>query len=142
MNGITWNSSLCGMSDQGIILFLFFFSFSIMVVCIVINFLYKWLQLKPYVSQCARDITASSASSTSAETSENKKWSYGCSRHCLCFARTQSIFAVMLFLWWKQELILVHVASSSAACWLLFSYIFFVRELDRQHILSELSVTC
>uniref|UniRef100_A0A0D3F7P1 39S ribosomal protein L41-A, mitochondrial n=1 Tax=Oryza barthii TaxID=65489 RepID=A0A0D3F7P1_9ORYZ len=30
-------------------------------------------KLKPYVSQCARDITASSASSTSAETSENKK---------------------------------------------------------------------
>uniref|UniRef100_A0A0D9VID3 39S ribosomal protein L41-A, mitochondrial n=1 Tax=Leersia perrieri TaxID=77586 RepID=A0A0D9VID3_9ORYZ len=29
-------------------------------------------KLKPYVSQCARDITASTASSTSAETSENK----------------------------------------------------------------------
>ncbi|KAG2622232.1 hypothetical protein PVAP13_3NG274841 [Panicum virgatum] len=29
-------------------------------------------KLKPYVSQCARDLTASTASSTSAETAENK----------------------------------------------------------------------
>ncbi|CAN6335112.1 unnamed protein product [Urochloa humidicola] len=29
-------------------------------------------KLKPYVSQCARDLTASTASSTSAETTENK----------------------------------------------------------------------